>query len=124
MTCFGVWIEIKYGPCITICPISLRLLTFEIRRIARNADHSRDRHGCANKYCLTSSSFWATLKSSKFQVVKGIIIAKSAIVNKITNTSRNIVPIERKIYRSPAYRRKKPFGHLYFYICFVDNLKE
>ena len=34
-------------------------------------------------------------KSSTFQVVKGIIIAKSA-VNITTNTSRNIVPIEKK----------------------------
>ena len=43
-----------------------------------------------------SFSFSATLKSSKFQVAKGMIIAKSAVVNKTTNISRNIVPIEKK----------------------------
>ena len=113
-----------YGPCSTICPISFRLITFEIRRIAIRADHSRDHHGCANKYCFSCFSFSATLKSSKFQVVKGIIIAKSAIVNKTTNTSRNIVPSEEKKIRSPAYRRKESFGHLYFYICWIENLRD
>ena len=83
------------GPCSTICPISFRLITFEIRRIARKAVHSRDHQGCANKYVFLSFSFWATLKSSKFQVVKAIIIAKSAVVHKTTNTLRHIVPIEK-----------------------------
>ena len=113
-----------YGPCSTICPISFRLITFEIRQIAIKADHSRDHQGCANKYCFSSFSFSATLKSSRFQVVKGIIMAKSAVVHKTTNTSRNIVPSEEKKIRSPAYRRKESFGHLYFYICWIENLRD
>ena len=113
-----------YGPCSAICPISFRLITFEIRRIARKADHSRDHQGCANKYCFSSFPFSATLKSSKFQVVQGISIAKSAIVSKTTNTSRNIVPFEKEKNRSPAYRRKESFGHLYFDTCWMENLKD
>ena len=85
-----------YGPCSTICRIGFRLITFETRRIARKAYHSRDHQGCANKSCFSSFSFSTTLKSSQFQVVNGIIIAKSATVNKTPNTSRNIVPIEKK----------------------------
>ena len=111
-------------PCSTICPVSFRLITFEIRWIARQADHSRHHQGCANKYCFGSFSFSATLKSSKFQVVNGIIVAKSAILNKTTNTSRIFVPVEKKIIRSPAYRRKESFGHFYFYICWMENLKD
>ena len=112
--------------CSTVCPICFRLITFEIRRIARQADHSRDHQGWANiQQCFSSFSFSATLKSSKFQVVKGMIIAKSSIiVNKTTNISRNIVPIEKKTNRSPAYRRKESFGHLCFYICWMENLKD
>ena len=113
----------RYGLCSTVCPIRFRLITFEIRRIARQADHSRDHQGCANKCCCSTSSFSATLKASKFQVVKGIILAKSAIVNKTMNTSRNVVPIEKK-NRSRAYRRKESFGHLNLYICWMENLKD
>ena len=118
--------SMSYGPCSTLCRISFRLLiiTFEIRRIAGKADHSRDHQGCANKCCFCSFLFSATLKSSKFQVVKGIIIAKSAIVSKTTNTSRNIVPFEKEKNRSPAYRRKESFGHLYFDTCWMENLKD
>ena len=110
--------------CSTICPISFRLITFEIRQIAIKADHSRDHQGCANKYCFSSFSFSATLKSSRFQVVKGIIMAKSAVVHKTTNTSRNIVPIENTTIISPAYRRKESSGHLYFYMCWMENLRD
>ena len=113
-----------YGPCSAICPISFRLITFEIRQIAIKADHSRDHQGCANKYCFSSFSFSATLKSSRFQVVKGIIMAKSAVVHKTTNTSRNIVPIENTTIISPAYRRKESSGHLYFYMCWMENLRD
>ena len=109
-----------YDPCSTICPISLRLITFERRRIARKADHSRGHQGCANKYCFSSFSFSATLKSSKFQVVEGIIIAKSAVVNKTIDTSRNLAPTGKK-NRSPAYRRNRLD---YFYICWMENLKD
>ena len=62
-----------FGPCSTVCPFGFRLRTFEIRRIARQADHSRDHQGCANKYIFSSFSLSATVKSSKFKVVKGII---------------------------------------------------
>ena len=113
-----------YGPCSTICPISFRLITFEIRRIARKADHSsRDHQGCANKICFGSFPFSASLKRSKFQVVKITFIAKSAVVNITTNSLRN-VPIEKK-NRSPAYLYKKSFGHLYFVdIYWVQMLKD
>ena len=45
------------------------------------------------------------MKSRKLQVVKGVILAKSADVYATTNVSRNIVPIERTKIRSPEYRK-------------------
>ena len=52
--------------------------------------------GLREQICSSSFSFSVTLKSSKFQVVKVMIITKSAIINKTTNNSRNIVPIWKK----------------------------
>ena len=43
------------------------------------------------------------MKSRKLQVVKGVILAKSADVYATTNVSRNIVTIERTKIRSPEY---------------------
>ena len=79
-----------YGLCSTICPIRFRPIPFKIQRIVGNADHSRDHRGCAKQYCFSIFYFWASLKSSRFQVVKGIIIAKSVIVNK-PRTPREIL---------------------------------
>ena len=117
-----------YGPCSTICPTSFRLITFEIRWIARKDYHSCDHQDCANNYsyCFSSFSLSAALQSSKFQVVKSMIVSKSAtsIVNKTTNTSRSFVPIEKNKIRSPAYSRNESFGHRCFYMCWMQNLKD
>ena len=118
----SVFYGISYGPCSTVCPICFRLITFEIRRVARNAEHSRNHQGWANKYCFFSFFFSATLKSSKFQVVECIITAKSTIFYKTVNISRNIVAMRKKKIRWPVTRWKESFGDLYFHICWMETL--
>ena len=46
----GTWY--LYGTCSAICPISFRLITFEIRQIARKADDNCDHQGYASKRCF------------------------------------------------------------------------
>ena len=104
-----------YCPFSSVCPTCFRLITFEIRRIARHAKHTHHQ-GWANIFRCSSFFLSATVKSRKLQVVKDVIMAKSANVYKTTNISRNIVPIKRTKIRSPAYRKgivwKPWFQHL------------
>lgn len=95
-----------YGPCGINYPIRFRLVTLEVRRIARKADRSsRDHQGCANKYCFSSFSISAALiKSSEFQVVEGRLIPKSASLTKPRIPCEILFSIEKK-KRSTAVDR-------------------
>ena len=69
--------------CRTVWLIWFRIITFELRRIARiarRADRGRDHRGCVDKYCFSTFGFSATLNPSKLQVVKVIVVVVIVVV--------------------------------------------
>ena len=60
-----------YGPCGSVCPTCFRLVTFEIRRTARQADHTRDHQGWANVNCFRSFFFLGYSKTKEVPDCQG-----------------------------------------------------
>ena len=97
-----------YGPWTTICATCFWIITFEIRPLERQDDHSSDHQGWANKYCF-GSFFSCTPKSSKLQLNK---CTKSATYPKTLTISLKFVSIKKgkKIpLRTGERKRLGPF---------------